>query len=329
MSDLFQRVGRTAPPAPLSQIGLGGGPLGNFGSAISDEAAEATIERAWERGIRYFDTAPHYGLGLSERRLGAGLAGRKREDFVVSSKVGRLVVPAENPQEFDDDGFAVPGDLARRWDFSFSGVERSLDESLERLGLDFIDVLFVHDPDQAWPGAANEGLESLAALKADGRVKAVGVGTNSAVGLDAHIEAGTVDVIMLANRYSLLTEDAVASVLEPAEAAGVAVVAVGVFGTGLLASPRPRAGATLEYRAADADALARATAIADICEAHGVDLPTAAMAYPLLHPAVTAVALGMRSPEEVEQNVARATTEVPPALWTALAEAGLVPATLR
>ena len=329
MSDLFQRVGRTPPPTPFAQIGLGGGPLGNFGTGISDELAQATIERAWESGIRYFDTAPHYGLGLSERRLGTGLAGRKRDDFVVSSKVGRLIVPAENPQEFDDDGFAVPGDLARQWDFSVSGVERSLDESLERLGLDFIDVLLVHDPDQAWPGAANEGLESLAALKADGRVKAVGIGTNSVAGLDAHIQAGIVDVIMLANRYSLLTQDAVASVLEPAAAAGVAVVAVGVFGTGLLASPRPQAGVTLEYRAADADALARAAAIADVCEAYGVDLPTVAMAYPLLHPAVTAVALGMRSPEEVDQNVARATTEVPAALWAALADAGLVPPTPR
>jgi D-threo-aldose 1-dehydrogenase len=327
VSDLFERVERT--PAPFPQIGLGGGPLGNFGAAITDADAQATIERAWQRGIRYFDTAPHYGLGLSERRLGAGLAGRRREDFVVSSKVGRLIVPAENPQQFDDDGFVVPGDLTRQWDFSASGVERSLDESLERLGLDYIDVLLAHDPDQAWPGAAVEGLESLARLKADGRVKAVGIGTNSTTGLAEHIEQGRVDVVMLANRYSLLTEDAVESVLEPARLAGVAVVAVGVFGTGLLASPRPQPGATLEYQAADTDALARASAIADICEAHGVDLPTAALAYPLLHPAVTAVALGMRSPEEVEQNVARASTPVPPALWTALADAGLVPAPQR
>jgi D-threo-aldose 1-dehydrogenase len=322
MTDLFELVGRKA--APLPQLGLGGGPLGNHGVAISSDRARATVERAWERGIRYFDTAPHYGLGLSERRLGAVLSQRPRDEFVVSSKVGRLIVPAEKPREFDDDGFVVPGDLARRWDFSPSGVERSLDESLDRLGLDDIDILLVHDPDQAWPGAAEEGLESLARLKADGRVRAIGIGTNTVTGLEQHIREGRVDVVMLANRYSLLTQDALVGVLEPAREAGVAVVAVGVFGTGLLATRRPLPGADFEYEVAGPEVVARANAIADVCESYGVDLPTAAMAYPLVHSAVSTIALGMRSPDEVDQNVTRATTNVPLALWDALDSAGLV-----
>jgi D-threo-aldose 1-dehydrogenase len=322
MTDLFSRLGRTTPA--LSRLGLGGGPLGNHSVAITDEQAHATIERAWDRGIRYFDTAPHYGLGLSERRFGEVLAGRPRDEFIVSSKVGRLIVPAENPQTWDDDGFKVAGDLARRWDFSPSGVERSLDESLDRLRLDSIDVLLVHDPDQAWPGAAREGLASLARLKADGRVTAIGIGTNSTAGLREYIDDGSVDVVMLANRYSLLTQDALEPVLEPARTAGVGIVAVGVFGTGLLATSRPVAGADFEYRPADGEALRRATAIADVCESFGVELPAAAVAYPLRHPAVSGIALGMRSPAEVDENVDRATATIPPALWDALAEAGLL-----
>ncbi|PPF89563.1 aldo/keto reductase [Subtercola sp. Z020] len=324
MTDLTALLDGLGPHTP--RIGLGGGPLGNHGVAISDDDAAATVREAWDLGIRYFDTAPHYGLGLAERRLGEALRGRPRKEFIISSKVGRLIVPAEQPREFDDDGFIVPGDQTRQWDFSAAGVERSLDSSLERLGLDYIDILLVHDPDQAWPGAAREGLDSLARLKADGRVGAVGIGTNSTAGLETFIDDGTVDVIMLANRYSLLTDDALEPVLEPARRAGVAVVAVGVFGTGLLATPRPVAGASLEYRAADRAAIERAEAIADVCEAHGTDLPTAAIAYPLLHPAVQAVALGMRSPAEAAANVRRAAATVPAALWVALADAGLVPA---
>lgn len=316
MSDPFSRTFGALP-----WLGLGGGPLGNHSLAIDDEQAQATVARAWDRGIRYFDTAPHYGLGLAERRLGEALAGRPRDEFLVSSKVGRLIVPAATSRELDDDGFVVPGDLTREWDFSPSGVERSLDESLERLQLDRIDVLLAHDPDQAWPGAAREGLESLARLKDDGRVGAIGIGTNSVAGLRELIDDGALDVIMLANRYSLLRRDAVEPVLDPAAAAGVAVIAVGVFGTGLLATRRPVAGAAFEYQPAREADVRRAEALAEVCESFGVSLPTAALAYPLRHPAVAAVALGMRSPAEADENADRAlvvSQGLPEELWPQL-----------
>ncbi|AGZ44079.1 aldo/keto reductase [Actinoplanes friuliensis] len=312
--------------SPYGVLGLGGAPLGNFATAMSDEEAGRTVARAWERGIRYFDTAPHYGLGLSERRLGAALRDRPRSEFVVSTKVGRLIVPRHPPRTWDDDGFVVPGDLARRWDFSPEGVERSLSESLDRLGLDAVDILFAHDPDQAWDGAAREALASLARLRAAGVVSAIGIGTNSTDGLAPLISEGLVDVIMLANRYSLLDQEALETVLAPAHAAGVAVVAVGIFGTGLLASTTPAPGATYDYRPADTAVRERAGRIASICADHGVELPAAALAFPLLHPAVAAVAVGMRSPSEVDENVRRTGVDIPAGLWRDLVSAGLIPA---
>lgn len=312
--------------SPYGVLGLGGATLGNFAAAMSDEEAGRTVGRAWERGIRYFDTAPHYGLGLSERRLGAGLRDRPRTEFVVSTKVGRLIVPRRRPRTWDDDGFLVPGDLERRWDFSPAGVERSLSGSLDRLGLDSVDILFAHDPDQAWDGAAREALASLARLRTAGVVSAIGIGTNSTEGLAPLIREGLVDVIMLANRYSLLDQEALETVLAPARAAGVAIVAVGVFGTGLLATAVPAPGATYDYRPADPAVRERAERIASICADHGVELPAAALAFPLLHPAVAAVAVGMRSPSEVDENLRRTAFDIPAGLWRDLVATGLIPA---
>jgi len=319
--ELLERVA-----GPHGLLGLGGGPLGNHGVAIDDEQARRTIDRAWDRGIRYLDTAPHYGLGLAERRVGAALRERPRDEYVLSSKVGRLIVPNPTPRDRDYDGFDVPGDLTRRWDFSAAGVERSLTESLERLGLDSVDILFAHDPDQAPGNPIREGLRSLARLKAAGLVSAIGVGTNSADGLAELIDEGLVDVIMLANRYSLLEHNGLERVLEPARRAGVAVVCVGVFATGLLSTPQPDPSATYEYAPVDAAVLDRANRIAAICRDHGVALPAAALAFPRLHPAVVGVAVGMRSPEEVDQDVERFEAEIPSALWRDLVREGLIPA---
>jgi D-threo-aldose 1-dehydrogenase len=307
-------------------LGLGGSALGNLGRVVEDDEAARTVSHAWERGIRYFDTAPHYGLGLSERRLGAGLRGRPRDEFVVSTKVGRLLVPNEAPTGWDGDGFVVRDDLRRQWDFSAAGVERSLEGSLTRLGLDRVDIAFVHDPDQAWPGAAREGLASLARLKAAGMVRAVGIGTNATAGLAELIDGGLVDVVMLANRYSLLDHSGLEPVLAPARRAGVAVVAAGVFATGLLATARPAPGATYDYGPAGAEVLERAGRIAAVCEAHGVELPAAALAFPRLHPAVAAVAVGMRSPAEVDENLGRFETDIPGGLWRDLVSEGLIAA---
>jgi D-threo-aldose 1-dehydrogenase len=311
---------------PYGVLGFGGAPLGNLGTAVDDEQAGRTLRRAWERGVRYFDTAPHYGLGLSERRLGAELRHRSPDEFVISTKVGRLLVPRARPLDRDDDGFVVPGDLERRWDFTPAGVERSLRESLERLGLDRVDILYAHDPEQAWDGAAREALASLARLRAAGVVAAIGVGTNATAGLGTLIGEGLVDVIMIANRYSLLDHSALETVLTPARDAGVAVVVAGVFATGLLSTVQPAPGATYDYRPADGAVVRRARRIAAICADHGVDLPAAALAFPLLHPAVTAVAVGMRSSREVDEDVQRFTTDIPAALWRDLVADGLLPA---
>lgn len=314
-----------ATPRP-SGLGFGGASVGNLQQAIDDTTARAAVRRAWSRGVRYFDTAPHYGLGLSERRLGSVLGELPRGEFVVSTKVGRLLVPRLIPRAVDDEGFAVPGDFARRWDFTPAGVARSLDESRARLGLDHIDVAYVHDPDQAWEGAAREGLRSLAALRDAGELSAVGVGTNSASGLVELIDDGAVDVVMLAGRYTLLDHARGFSVLEAAARCGVAVVVAGAFNSGLLATPRPIAGARFDYRVAAPELVAKVHRIADVCAAHDVDVPTAALAFARRHPAVSSVVVGMRSAGEVDDNADRFDKSVPDALWSDLVAAQLIDA---
>lgn len=315
------RLGRT--DAWVTPVGFGGASLGNLYRETTETEAEGAVSAAWDEGIRAFDTAPHYGLGLSERRLGAALAAYPRDEYQVSTKVGRLLVPNPNPGG-QDESFAVPDDLMREWDFSRDGVRRSLESSLQRLNLDRIDTVFVHDPDVAYAGAAREGLEALAELKAEGLVTAVGVGTNDSAGLAELLDDGLIDVVMLAGRYTLLEQGALESVLEPAVAAGASVIAVAVYNSGLLAAPRPPADATYDYQPAPAELLARANRLADACERHGVTLPEAALAFPLRHPAVVAVALGMRNATQVRQNVERFRAEVPEALWSELVADGLV-----
>lgn len=315
------RLGRT--DAWVTPVGFGGASLGNLYRETTETEAEGAVSAAWDEGIRAFDTAPHYGLGLSERRLGAALAAYPRDEYQVSTKVGRLLVPNPNPGG-QDESFAVPDDLMREWDFSRDGVRRSLESSLQRLNLDRIDTVFVHDPDVAYAGAAREGLEALAELKAEGLVTAVGVGTNDSAGLAELLDDGLIDVVMLAGRYTLLEQGALESVLEPAVAAGASVIAVAVYNSGVLAAPRPPADATYDYQPAPAELLARANRLADACERHGVTLPVAALAFPLRHPAVVAVALGMRNATQVRQNVERFRAEVPEALWSELVADGLV-----
>ena len=312
------------PPWWPSGLGFGAASVGNLFRAIGDVQAHDAIERAWSRGVRYFDTAPHYGLGLSERRLGRALREMPRDEFVLSTKVGRLLVPRATPIAEDDAGFAVPGDLERRWDFSAEGVARSLEESRDRLGIEHIDILLAHDPDQAWNTAARDGLRALAELRSAGEVAAIGIGTNATVGLVDLIDEGALDVVMLAGRYTLLDHVAGLPVLEAAARRGVAVVVAGVFNSGLLATARPAEGARFDYRVADADKVARAHRIADVCEAHGVDLPSVAIDFARRHPAVVSVVIGMQSPTEVDENADRFDTPVPDALWRELASSGLI-----
>ncbi|MFS2031041.1 aldo/keto reductase, partial [Curtobacterium sp. CT11-45] len=306
----------TAPDLDRGPFWFGGAGIGNLLREVSDDEARATVDAAWEAGVRGFDTAPHYGLGLSERRLGAALAERPRSDYLVSTKVGRLLVPGRGAgDDLDSGGFAVPDDLVRQWDPSQSGVRRSLDESLGRLGLDRVDIAYLHDPDvYSLRDGLTQALPTLVELRDEGVVRAVGVGSNSVEALEAAVSTGMCDVVMLAGRYTLLEQPA-ASLVARCEDLGVAVVAVGVYNSGLLGRDRPDASATYDYAVAPTSLVERANAIADVCERHGVTLPEAALAFPRRAAAVRAIALGAQSAEQVRSNVARASATVPEALW--------------
>lgn len=308
----------------LTEIAFGAASLGNLYRATPDEEAFDAVERAWDCGIRYFDTAPHYGLGLSEHRLGRALAGYPRHEYVVSTKVGRLLERNPHPTPRDVDGFDVPGDLRRVWDFSRDGVRRSLDDSLQRLGMDQVEIVYAHDPDQFREGAAREALEALAELRSQGVVRAIGVGTNVVDELPELLRDGLLDVVMLAGRYTLLEQGGFDTVLEPALAVGAGVVAVGVFNSGLLSAAWPAADAKYDYGQAPPDLIARARQLAAVCERHGTTLPEAAIAFPLLHRAVSSIAIGMRTAVQVESNVARYERGVSNELWADLVDLHLI-----
>lgn len=310
-------------------LAFGAATVGNLYRALSDAEAEATLQAVWDAGIRHFDTAPHYGLGLSEQRLGAFLRSKPRGEFIVSTKVGRLLEPVEAVSGDDmAHDFAVPRTHERRYDASAVGVRRSLDESLERLGLDRVDVLYLHDPDAAPEGeqaALEAGLPAVARLREEGLADAVGIGSKSLAALEEAATSGLVDVLMVSSRITLLDHSALERVVPACAAHGVEAIAVSIFNSGLLARPRPASDARYDYGAADRALLARAHAIADVCEAHGIDLPTAAIAYPMQLSGVVARAVSASTAAQAEQTAARAATDVPDAVWRELADAGLIP----
>jgi D-threo-aldose 1-dehydrogenase len=309
----------------LTSLGLGAAPAGNLYRATTDEEAYATFETAWDAGVRYFDTAPHYGLGLSERRLGAFLRTRPRDELVVSTKVGRLLVPSpETAHQSDPDLFEVPAATRRVWDFSRDGVLRSLESSLERTGLDRVDVVYLHDPDNHWEQAASEALPALTELRDQGVIGAVGAGMNQSAMLTRFVRETDVDVVMCAGRFTLLEQPALADLLPAAAERGVAVVAAAVYNSGILAYDDPPPEATYNYAPAAADLLDRARRIAAVCADHGVTLPQAALAYVRTHPAVASTVVGLGNPEHVRQAADRAAARVPAGLWRALADAGLL-----
>ncbi|MEV6940440.1 aldo/keto reductase [Streptomyces sp. NPDC051172] len=308
----------------LTDLGFGASVIGNLYRVTSVDEATAAVDAAWQAGIRYFDTAPHYGLGLSERRLGAALRGRPREEYVVSSKVGRLLVPNERPRGVDDEGFVVRDDLRRQWDFSRDGVLRSIEETLQRTGLDRLDIVYLHDPDDHWRQAADEAMPTLAELRDQGVIGAIGAGMNQSALLARFLRETAADVVMLAGRYTLLDQSALDDVLPAAQEHGKSVVAVGVFNSGLLSQDRPAEGMKYDYQDAPPALIARALAIADVCEAHGTTLPAAAIAFPHTHPSIINVTLGMRTAEQVGRNVQLHDQRVPDALWDDLRTQGLI-----
>ncbi|WP_189806547.1 aldo/keto reductase [Streptomyces tanashiensis] len=308
----------------VTELAFGAAAIGNLFTAVTDAEAEQAVHTAWDAGVRYFDTAPHYGLGLSERRLGAALRSRPRNQYVVSSKVGRLLEPTPGaPGDDLANGFAVPATHRRRWDFSARGVRRSIEGSLERLGLDRIDIVYLHDPDDHAGPALDQAYPELDRMRREGTVGAIGVGMNQADLLARFIRETDLDAVLLAGRYTLLDQGGLTELLPLATDRGVDVVIGGVFNSGLLADPRP--GATYDYTAAPPDLLSRALDLKTVCERHGVPLRAAALRFPLGHPAVASVLVGTRSAAEARDAAAMLAHAVPDALWAELRERGLLP----
>lgn len=305
----------------VTELAFGAAGIAGLFTSVSDEQAYAALETAWDAGIRYFDTAPHYGLGLSERRLGAMLRGRS--GYTLSTKVGRLLEPFSGGGDDLANGFAVPATHRRVWDFSADGVRRSLEESLERLGLDRVDIVYLHDPDDHADEAFGEAYPALERLRSEGVVGAIGAGMNQAEMLTRFVRDTDVDVVLCAGRYTLLDQRALTELLPSAHERGTSVVIGGVFNSGLLADPKP--GATYNYASAPQELLDQALAIKAIAERHGTTLRAAALAFPLAHPAVASVLVGTRSADEVRDTVRQFTTDVPAEFWQELRAAKLLP----
>ncbi|WP_411720832.1 aldo/keto reductase [Mycetocola sp.] len=313
----------------LPRLGYGGANLGNLYRPIHEDMAWEILQTAWDVGIRYFDTAPHYGLGLSERRLGAFLATKPRDQFVVSTKVGRLLVPhPEGAAELDSEhNFAIPADHRRVWDFSADGIRSSVEESLDRTGLDRFDVLYLHDPERH---DLKEGLDvaipALAHFRDQGMTRAVGVGSMDTGALLASANTGAIDLLMVAGRYTLAEQPALADVVPACRAHGVGIVNASVFNSGLLATEHPDADTRYEYGDVPQALLERVQAIAGVCRDVGVALPAAALHYTLRDDTVRSIVIGGSKPEQLRRNAAWMAEAVPEELWTALAERNLIPA---
>ena len=305
----------------LSELGLGTSPFGNLFRETTDDATQDAVDAAWAGGVRHFDTAPHYGLGLAESRLGAALRDRPRDEYVISTKVGRLLIPTPERAHLldDEEGFKVPAAYERQWDFSRDGIMRSVDASLERLGLNDVDILYLHDPDGHWEAASTTGVDTLIELREQGVTHAIGVGMNQSAMLTEFVRRCDIDVVMLAGRYTLLDRTALADLLPLAQSRGVGVVAAGVYNSGLLALPQVPDDASYEYRAAPPELIARARQIASVCERHGVTLPEAAVQFPLRHPAVVSTVVGARDGFEAASGVDRYSATIPDELWDELA----------
>jgi D-threo-aldose 1-dehydrogenase len=321
----------------FTELGFGAAPLGNLFRAISEDEAQAVLQAAWDAGVRYFDTAPLYGLGLSETRINRFLRGKPRDDYVISTKVGRLL-SAVPPGQGDGAGKWI--DVPSRkecFDYSHDGILRSLEASLERLGLDRIDLVYAHDLDVFTHGSEAAktarleefmagGYRALARLRDEGVIAGFGAGVNEWEPCDWLMDRGAFDVFLLAGRFTLLEQGAL-GFMDRAAASGVDVVIGAPYNSGILATG-PRPGAHYNYAPAPQPVLDRATRLQTLCDAHGVRLVDAAFRFPLLHPATVSVIPGGQGKAEMDSNIRAAAAMIPLALWQALADEALIPAAL-
>ena len=328
MFDPAQRVelGRTG--VKITRVGFGCAPIGNLHSVVAEEDAQAAIAAAFNDGVRFIDAAPFYGYGLAEERAGRALSKWRREDFVLSTKVGRLIRPgARAGTEVFDGGksfYLANEEMHTELDYSYDGVMRSLEDSLRRWNVDRIDIMHIHDPDEHFEQAVNGAYKALDRLRSEGTISAVSAGMNQWQMLARFMDHGRFDCFLLAGRYSLLDQSSLPEFLPKCLAQGVSVIVGGVFNSGLLANPER--GATYDYTPASEEMLARALRIKAACERHGVPLRAAALQFPLAHPAVAAILTGIRTRAEWEQNRGGLSLDIPAALWADLKHEGLLAA---
>jgi len=331
MDDTLKHNPLGATGLSVCELGFGAAPLGNLYEALPEPQVEATLERAWAGGIRYYDTAPLYGYGLSELRVGRLLRGLPREEFTLSTKVGRyFVAPGREPVDYGQ--WTAPLNFRPVYDYSYDGTMRALEQSRLRLGIPRIDIALIHDVDRRNHGddydrrfgEAIEGAHrALAELRRSGDVRAIGVGVNEADVCARFAREGDFDCMIMAGCYSLLRQDGLDEFLPLAEQKGVRVILAGVFNSGILAEG-PKEGAHYNYLAAPREVIERVRRLDVLCSAQGVPLAAAALQFAAAHPAVASVLVGMVRPEEVEQNLKLLRTPIGSHLWQALKEEGLL-----
>ena len=311
--------------ARVSRLGLGAAPLGGLFSPVSEQEADAVVRTAIDRGVRYLDTAPLYGLGLSERRLGRVLAAVPQGSFTLSTKVGRLVRRPDvaDAEHHEPHMWPEAPRAATILDYSAAGIRRSLEESLERLGLDSVDIVFVHDPDDHMDEALREAVPELERLRDEGVIHAFGFGMNHAAPLVRVVRESSADCVLVAGRYTLLDQSAGLELLPLCDERGVSVIVGGVFNSGILAAPVK--GATFDYAPAAPAVLDRAMRLAKVCARHDVSLAAAAVQFPLGHRAVHSVLVGVRSTVELERAVTNFDRKLPGELWREIVHEGLLP----
>lgn len=329
-----RQIGRTG--LPITVTGFGGAGIGNLYKPVPPGNVQEALTLAWERGIRFFDTAPYYGFGLSERRLGDFLCDKPRRDYVLSTKVGRLLEPLRG-RPVPNLGFADPLPFQPVFDYSYDGVMRSHEASLQRLGLDRVDVLLLHDVGRMTHGEANDahfrnamegGQKALQELKAAGDIAAYGMGVNEVeICLEA-LNHGDFDCFLLAGRFTLLDQAAAGGLLDRCVARHISLLIGGVFNSGILATG-PVPGAHYNYAEPPPEIIERVRRLQQICAHHGVKLPSAALQFPTAHPAVATVLLGVIDGPSLERNLAGLGESIPSALWDELVEAGLLRRELR